>query len=276
MSNLKITGLYIYPIKSLSGISLSKTKVEFRGLQFDRRWMLVDDNDEFITQRNFPLMALLQPEITPASIIVRHRGKIVQPIEFSLYEPQSKAEAVTIWEDTCLAKEVSKEASEWFSMVLGMRCRLMFMHEESIRQADQRYAIQETDKVSFADGYPVLMVSEESMDQLNQKMNLNYTIERFRPNIVCAGGEAHVEDTLRKVQINNVEFYGVKPCARCVLTTIDPLTTEQGKEPLKTLSTYRKSGNKILFGENFIPVNQGEIAIGGDINVQESKSGPFQ
>ncbi|MFT6215983.1 MAG: hypothetical protein ACJAS3_002384, partial [Roseivirga sp.] len=100
--------------------------------------------------------------------------------------------------------------------------------------------------------------------------------ERFRPNIVCAGGEAHVEDTLRKVQINNVEFYGVKPCARCVLTTIDPLTTEQGKEPLKTLSTYRKSGNKILFGENFIPVNQGEIAIGGDINVQESKSGPFQ
>jgi hypothetical protein len=272
MSELEITALYIYPIKSLAGISVGKSKVEFRGLEFDRRWMLVDENNQFITQRNFPLMALLQPEIKSSSIVVSHRNQKFEPIEFSMAQPMSKAESVTIWDDTCLAKEVSVVASEWFSAVLEMNCRLMFMHEESIRQADQRYAIGESDKVSFADGYPILMVSEESMSQLNRKMRLNYSIDRFRPNIVFKGGTPHAEDTLRKVTINDVDLFGVKPCARCVLTTIDPQTTAQGKEPLKTLTTYRKLGNKILFGENFIPVNEGEITVGSQIIIHETKA----
>lgn len=276
MSELVITSLFIYPIKSLAGISLKHSQVESRGLKFDRRWMLVDENNQFITQREHPKMAMLQPEITESSIIVSHRKQNIAPIIISLSAPNSVPEMVTIWDDTCPAKEVSKEANDWFSKVLNMVCRLMYMHDTSIRQADQRYAVNETDKVSFADGYPVLMVSEESMNQLNQKMGLDYSIERFRPNIVFKGGNPHQEDTIRKVQIAEVEFYGVKPCARCVLTTIDPQTTEQGKEPLKTLSMYRKLNNKILFGENFIPVNEGQIAVGDKLWILEFKEGPFQ
>lgn len=275
MSELVITSLFIYPIKSLAGISIKDSQVESRGLKFDRRWMLVDDNNQFITQRDHPKMAFLQPEITESSISVGHRKQNIAPIIISLSEPLSEPEMVTIWDDTCPAKEVSKEANDWFSKVLEMDCRLMYMHDTSIRQADQRYAINETDKVSFADGYPVLMVSEESMNQLNQKMGLNYSMERFRPNIVFKGGDPHQEDNLRKVQTGEVEFYGVKPCARCVLTTIDPRTTEQGKEPLKTLSTYRKLNNKILFGENFIPTKEGQIKLGDSLSILEIKKGPF-
>lgn len=275
MSNLIITELYIYPIKSLAGIEVPKAKVESRGLQFDRRWMLVDENNQFITQRNFPKMALLQPEITASEIIVRDKSNIVSPLKISLEEPKTHPEMVTIWDDTCPAKPVGLKADEWFSHILEMKCRLMYMHNDSVRQADQRYAINETDKVSFADGYPILMVSEESMNQLNQKMGLHYSIRRFRPNIVFKGGKPHEEDTLRKVTINGVELYGVKPCARCVLITIDPSTTNQGKEPSKTLSAYRKRDNKILFGENFIPMNHGEISIGNPIVVEEVKVGPF-
>lgn len=276
MSELVITSLFIYPIKSLAGISLNDSFVESRGLKFDRRWMLVNQHNQFITQREHPRMAMLQPEITESSIIVRHRKQNIDPITIALAAPNSSPEMVTIWDDTCPAKEVSKEANDWFSKVLEMDCRLMYMHDASIRQADQRYAINEADKVSFADGYPVLMVSEESMNQLNQKMGLDYSIERFRPNVVFKGANPHQEDTLRKVQIGEVELYGVKPCARCVLTTIDPQTTEQGKEPLKTLSKYRKLNNKILFGENFIPANEGQIAVGDKLRILEFKAGPFR
>jgi hypothetical protein len=275
MSELVITSLFIYPIKSLAGISIKDSLVESRGLKFDRRWMLVDANNQFITQREHSKMAFLQPEITESSIIVSHRKQNITPISISFSEPNSAPEMVTIWDDTCPAKEVSKQANDWFSKVLEMDCRLMYMHDTSNRQADQQYAINEADKVSFADGYPVLMVSEESMNQLNQKMGLDYSIERFRPNVVFKGGNPHQEDTIRKVQIGKVEFYGVKPCARCVLTTIDPQTTEQGKEPLKTLSTYRKLNNKILFGENFIPTKEGQIKVGDSLRIIEIKKGPF-
>lgn len=275
MSELVVTSLFIYPIKSLAGISLKDSQVESRGLKFDRRWMLVNQHNQFITQREHPKMAMLQPEITESSIIVNHRKQNIAPIIISLSAPNSESEMVTIWDDTCPAKEVSKEANDWFSKVLEMDCRLMYMHDASIRQADQRYAINEADKVSFADGYPVLMVSEESMNQLNQKMGLYYSIERFRPNVVFKGANPHQEDTLRKVQIGEVELYGVKPCARCVLTNIDPQTTEQGKEPLKTLSTYRKLNNKILFGENFIPTKEGQIKVGDSLRIIEIKMGPF-
>jgi hypothetical protein len=178
---------------------------------------------------------------------------------------------VTIWDDTCPAKPVSLAADEWFSNVLGMKCRLMYMHDDSVRQADQRYAISETDKVSFADGYPYLMISEESLALLNDKLEAPVDMRRFRPSIVFKGGKPHEEDEIRKVFCNGMELYGVKPCARCVMTTVDPDTSEKGKEPLKTLSTYRQVGNKILFGENFIATSEGELKVGYLLKVLESK-----
>ena len=272
MSNLIITALYIYPIKSLAGIEVAKAKVESRGFQNDRRFMLVDENNQFITQRKYAKMALLQPELTATEIIVRHKTEAVSPLKISLDEPNTTPEMVTIWDDTCPAKPVSTEADEWFSAVLGMKCRLMYMHDASIRQADQRYAINETDKVSFADGYPYLMISEESLAQLNEKLNESIDMRRFRPSIVFKGGKPHEEDEIRKVFCNGIEMYGVKPCARCVMTTVNPDTSEKGKEPLKTLSTYRQTGNKILFGENFIATSEGELKVGYLLKVLERKA----
>ncbi|WP_339695124.1 MOSC N-terminal beta barrel domain-containing protein [uncultured Roseivirga sp.] len=271
MSNLIITALYIYPIKSLAGIEVAKAKVESHGFQNDRRFMLVDENNQFITQRKFAKMALLQPELTATEIIVRHKTEAVIPLKISLNEPNTTSEMVTIWDDTCPAKPVSPEADEWFSAVLGMKCRLMYMHDDSIRQADQRYAINETDKVSFADGYPYLMISEESLAQLNGKLDEPMDMRRFRPSIVFKGGKPHEEDEIRRVFCNGIEMYGVKPCARCVMTTVNPDTSEKGKEPLKTLSTYRQTGNKILFGENFIATSKGELKVGYLLKVLERK-----
>ncbi|MGW8122538.1 MOSC domain-containing protein [Roseivirga echinicomitans] len=272
MSNLIITALYIYPIKSLSGIEVAKAKVESRGFQHDRRFMLVDENNQFITQRKFAKMALLQPALTASEIIVRHKKEAVSPLKISLAEPNTSPEMVTIWDDTCPAKPVSHEADEWFSTVLGMKCRLMYMHDDSIRQADQRYAINETDKVSFADGYPFLMISEESLAQLNGKLDEPMDMRRFRPSIVFKGGKPHEEDEIRKVFCNGIEMFGVKPCARCVMTTVNPDTSEKGKEPLQTLSSYRQIGNKILFGENFIATNKGELKVGYLLKVLERKA----
>lgn len=271
MSNLIITALYIYPIKSLAGIEVPKAKVESRGFQHDRRFMLVDENNQFITQRNHAKMALLQPELTATEIIVRHKAEDINPLKISLDEPNTSPEMVTIWDDTCPAKPVSSKADEWFSTVLGMKCRLMYMHDESIRQADQRYAIKETDKVSFADGYPYLMISEESLAQLNEKLDEPIDMRRFRPSIVFKGGKPHEEDEIRKVFCNGIEMYGVKPCARCVMTTVNPDTSEKGKEPLKTLSIYRQIGSKILFGENFIATSGGELKVGYLLKVLERK-----
>lgn len=268
---IKIKSLHIYPIKSLGGISLDASNVTFRGLAYDRRWLLIDENNQFVSQRTFAKMAMLQPELNEGHMCITDRTGKNSMLKFDLSEPSSTAEMVTVWDDTMPAKEVSQEASNWFSRALEMPLRLMYMHEESIRQADQRYAVNESDHVSFADGYPVLITSEASMDQLNAKTSLEQSVDRFRANIILSGIGPHEEDTLRQIRIGRQELFGVKPCARCVMTTIDPSTAEAGKEPLKTLATYRKVGNKILFGENFIPTNESHIRVGDKVAVVERK-----
>lgn len=275
MSDLAITSIFIYPIKSLGGIELQSARVEARGFEYDRRWMLVDENNQFLTQRRFPEMALLQPKIGNGFLSIEDRSGKMEMLNFPLEEPDTNPETVTVWDDECLAKPLSPTVDQWFTKVLGKHCRLVYMHEASIRQADQRYAIQETDKVSFADAYPLLMLGEASLQLLNSKLEQPVSINRFRPNIVFKGGDPHEEDTFRKIVIDGVEMFGVKPCARCVMTTIDPITSEKGKEPLKTLSSYRKTGEKILFGENFIPVNGGELKVGLPIEVVERKNAPI-
>lgn len=276
MSKLKITDLWIYPIKSIAGIQLTEAKVEKRGLQYDRRWVLADENGIFVHQRDYPEMALLQPEINGDVMTIKHKTKTIEPISFQMTEPTSTPVAVTVWDDECSAKPVSEKADVWFSQIIGKKVRLLYMHEDSVRQADQRYAIEATDKVSFADGYPVLMISEESLELLNSKAQEHIPMNRFRGNIIISGGEAHEEDTLREITIGNIIMHGVKPCARCIMTTIDVDTAQKGKEPLKTLSTYRKLGNKILFGENFIPNNEGMIKMDDTVTVIESKTGSFE
>lgn len=267
---LTVTQLNIYPVKSLAGISLKASKVEARGLAYDRRWMLIDEQNLFISQRKFPEMALLQPSIANGSMTISHKNNRVESFSFQLDETIGEPIPVTTWDDTCLALEVSKEASAWFSKTLGGSCRLVYMPDNSIRPADPRYAITEDDKVSFADGYPILMFDEASVEQIVKKSGVPIPLNRFRGNIIFKGGHAHVEDEFKVFEINGLTFHGVKPCARCIMTTIDQQKAEiTSKEPLKTLATYRKAGHKILFGQNVIPPTEGTVAVGDIIHVKE-------
>lgn len=267
---LTVTQLHIYPVKSLAGISLTESKVEARGLQYDRRWMLIDDQNLFISQRKFPEMALLQPAIANGSMTISHKNDRVAPFSFQLDETTGDPIPVTTWDDTCPAVEVSKEASAWFSETLGGSCRLVSMPDDSVRPADPRYAVSKEDKVSFADGYPILMFDEASVNQLVQKSGEPIPGNRFRGNIIFKGGHPHIEDELKIFEINGLTYHGVKPCARCIMTTVDQQKGKvAGKEPLKTLATYRKAGHKILFGQNLIPADTGSIALGDTIHVKE-------
>lgn len=269
---IKIESLHIYPIKSLAGIHLQESRVTQRGLAFDRRWMLVDEKNQFISQREKPSLALLQPQIKGNQMLIHDRKAEKEALVFDLEEPNTKPEQVIIWDDTVLAKPLSDEVNQWFSEYLQTKVRLFHMHEEGIRPADPRYAITANDKVSFADGYPILMLSQASLELLNSKLETPLSIDRFRPNIFVSGTKAHEEDTLKEINIRDQKFYGVKPCARCTITTIDQDSAKLGIEPLKTLATYRKTANKILFGENFIPRKEGELKIGDVIEVRERKA----
>jgi len=248
---MQLTGIFVYPVKSLRGISLSAAKVEKRGLQYDRRWMLTDENGNFFTQRAFPQMALLTTEITEDSLIIRHATKAFEPLQISL-EPADglKESVVQIWKDTCKSLIVSKLANEWLSEALETRCQLVYMPDDSVRPTNPNYS-QPDDMVSFADGYPILIIGQASLDDLNTRLKNPVPMNRFRPNLVFTGGAPYEEDTWNDFQIGDLHFRAVKTCERCVITTVHQETgTIQSAEPLKTLSTYRMKGKNILFGMN--------------------------
>ncbi|WP_020607276.1 MOSC domain-containing protein [Spirosoma spitsbergense] len=267
---MTISELYIYPIKSLSGMAVSEAIVEEKGFRHDRRFMLVSPprNDgpwEFMTQRTNHQMALLDVAIRGQKLHVWHRHRPDDVLELPLtVAPVSSTETmlVSIWDSKDVpAVSVSAEADQWFTNALGKSCRLVFMPETTHRAVDPKYA-RADDTVSFADGYPYLFIGQASLDALNQRLPEPFSMRRFRPNVVVAGGLPNEEDAWAEFSIGDLHFYGVKPCARCVLTTIDPETGESGKEPLKTLTTYRKWKTKILFGQNALVKTSGTTPLG--------------
>ena len=173
---------------------------------------------------------------------------------------------VTVWEDICEAIEVSNEHNEWFSDMLHFKCKLVYMPDDAERLVDNRYA-NNKEVTSFSDGYPILMIGEATLENLNGKLKETLPMNRFRPNMVFSGGHAHIEDEMQKFSINETSFLGVKPCSRCVITTINQQNAEKGKEPLKTLSTYRTKDNKIYFGQNILHQQNGAISVGDTINI---------
>jgi uncharacterized protein len=263
---MKISSIHVYPIKSLSGISLLSSKVTLRGLEFDRRWMLVDEQMRFITQRDFPQLAHFFVKITDKDLIVSYQN---DEIEIDL-EPQTNiALKVQIWDDIVLAYEVKTSISSWFSIKLGIRCKLVYQPESSIRPIDNHYSVTQTEHTSFADGYPILMISEASLAALNEKCEEQIEIARFRPNIVIENAEPFQEDKLKAFKINDILFYGVKPCARCLMTTINLQNLQKSNEPLKTLSNFRKEGNKILFGQNVVIHSEGFLSVGDTLIISK-------
>lgn len=259
-----ISNLYIYPIKSLGGIELTEANVTERGLAFDRRWVLADAENRFITQRQYHQLAFFSVELTAESLLITNRqnGKVCNVP----FEPKTgDFQLITIWEDAVVGQRVAAEVDTWFSEQLGIRCSLFYQPDTSIRPIDTDYAITGAEHTSFSDGYPILLVSQESLDDLNSKVTERIEMQRFRPNIVVSGATPFQEDTLQEIKVGLAVLYGVKPCARCVLTTINPETGQKGAEPLQTLATYRKKGNKVLFGQNVVVHQTGKIKVGDEI-----------
>jgi uncharacterized protein YcbX len=267
---LQISQLYIYPIKSLGGIALDTAFLTDRGLQHDRRWMLIDANNRFLSQRENAQMALLKTALSDDGVVVSYtpdNSSIIIP-----FLPQSEEMLdVTVWDDTCRAQLVISHIDEWFSEKLNLPARLVYMPDDSLRQTDPRYT-KEGSITSFSDAYPMLIIGQASLDDLNTRLPDALPMNRFRPNIVFTGGEAYSEDTMKHINVNGIDLYGVKLCARCVMTTIDQDSAKKGKEPLKTLAKYRLKNNKIYFGQNLVHANEGILNVGDAITILETHS----
>jgi uncharacterized protein YcbX len=273
-----LSEINIYPVKSLKGISLQKAKIERRGLQFDRRWMLVDEDNKFFTQREFPKMATLSTEILENGLQVseNENNKILIPFETDSEETAR----VKVWSSFCRAKVYKNSINEFFRDTLQTNCKLVLMPEETQRKVNYFYAVQKDDHVSFADGYPFLLIGENSLADLNARLENPVPMNRFRPNLVVSDSEPFAEDGWKKIKIGETIFHGVKPCARCVMTTIDQTEgVKTGVEPLKTLASFRipkrSIRQKILFGQNLIAEKEGDVLrVGDKFEILETKNKP--
>ncbi|GAB3165657.1 MOSC domain-containing protein [Telluribacter humicola] len=264
---LTLSEIWIYPIKSLGGIRLDEAHVQLRGLQYDRRWMIVDEDNRFVTQRSLHRMALLDVTLDQERLLVIDRTNPADVLEVPMQPVSKEVLQVSIWDDHEVeALTVSDQADQWLSTRLERPVRLVYMPDSTERRVDPRYAKDE-ENVSFADGYPFLLIGQSSLDELNSRLPESISMRRFRPNLVVTGAAPFAEDSWKDIQVGALSFQLVKPCARCVLTTVDPETAQTGPEPLKTLATYRKRNNKIYFGQNLLTHTTGQIAVGDPIQI---------
>lgn len=261
MTKRTLSEIWIYPVKSLGGIPLKTSAVRKKGLLYDRRWMLVDEQNTFMTQRIHPRMALIK--VTLSDTLNFHFEQETKKVSLSAVGIQITA---TIWDDQVEVLIVEGPHNEWLSEILGFRCRLASFPEENARAVDERYRLGD-DHVSLADAYPLMVLGQSSLEDLNKRLSEPVPMNRFRPNLVFTGGNPYEEDGWKNFAVGKNRFVGVKPCARCVLTTVDQETAIQGKEPLKTLSRYRRQGEKVLFGQNVIPLDYDQITVGDEIVV---------
>ncbi|WP_207424683.1 MOSC domain-containing protein [Desertivirga brevis] len=265
---MNIQDLYIYPIKSLGGIRITEGKVLQKGFELDRRFMLVDEAGKFVTQRVEHKLALLQTSISNHSIQVRN--KLTHESLEVPFSNTAQEITVTVWDDVIQAVELSEELNEWFSDYLRKPVKLVYQPEIFKRPVDQKYA-RNDEQVSFADAFPFLLISQASLDDLNARLETPVPMNRFRPNLVVQGTDPYEEDSWTEIQIGKVNFLVAKPCARCVLTTVDQETAIKGKEPLATLAKYRTVNSKVMFGQNLIALNEGTVQVGDTVKVISRK-----
>lgn len=259
-----LSELYVYPVKSLAGIKVSTWSVTAKGFLHDRKWMLIDRNNHFLSQRQLPKMALIKTHLTDSELILSTASsdQIVLPLD-----PITGHNVITqIWHDCCLAKSTSTQVDQWLSDFLGIQCRLVYQPNEVFRPVDPLYS-KPTDQLNFSDGFPFLILSKASLATLNSEMRLQLDIQRFRPNLVIAQCSPYAEDSWREIRINQIHFRLPKPCSRCRVPTIHPETAETGKEPLKTLNRFRKWNKRVYFGQNALHNESGTLSIGNKVYI---------
>ncbi|MGZ5009510.1 MAG: MOSC domain-containing protein [Methylobacter sp.] len=265
MTHLLLSGIFIYPVKSLAGISANSWPVTGKGFQHDRKWMIIDNDRQFLSQRKLPKMALIKTALTNKNLILSAPG--MENLSLPIEPVDGHIINSIIWHDQCDARSVSTEADQWLSDFLKQDCRLVYQPDEVIRPVDPDYA-KSTDKVAFSDGFPFLIISENSLTALNHDMQLNLPMARFRPNLVISGCPAYAEDSWRKITIDSIDFRLPKPCSRCAIPTIDPETAQTGKEPLTTLNRTRKWQNQVYFGQNALHDQCGQLTVGDSVHIK--------
>ncbi len=266
MTEPNIATLTVYPVKSMRGTNLQSAVLDDMGICWDRRWMVIDENSRFLTGRQQPLLLTIQPQLTNDGLLSLHfpDGTRLNVAPAATGKPRIP---VTIWKDQVMATPLDTTCDHVLRNYLGQDCRLVFIESDEIRQVDLEFA-NPGERTGFADGFPLLLISEASLDDLNSKLVEPLPMRRFRPNLVVEGCAAFAEDNWRDIRINGLAFAVVKPCSRCVMTTVDQETGEKlGKEPLRTLMKYRRQGNKVMFGQNVIHRGRGEIKIGDTVEV---------
>lgn len=246
-----ISEIHIFPVKGLSGTRVESAQLGRRGLEHDRRWMLIDPDGVFLSQRELPEMVFLQAFVADGALCVRDLKRRQEDLVLPLHGGIREKARAQIWMDWVDVELLGSKADAWFTSALQTTCRMVFMPDTTERQVDLKYAKQ-GDIAGFSDGYPYLIASESSLADLNVRLEgrMYADMLRFRPNIVLRGTQPWEEDDWKAIQIGNAVFRTPKPCARCTVVTIDPTTGSEGKEPLKTLSTFRKKENKVIFGAN--------------------------
>lgn len=261
---ITVAGLYVYPVKSCAGVRCAQTTLDARGLRHDRGWMIVDGHDEFVTQREHPRLALITPQLEADTLhLSTPEGQAVSVPTTGVVGPTRH---VRVWRDWCEAVDQGDIAAQFFSDWLEESVRLVKMADSFERRVDPRYA-RTPALTGFSDGYPLLLISEASLNDLNARLDTPLSMNRFRPNLVVAGCDRYAEDGWQQVRINTVTFDTAKPCERCTVTTIDQATGERGVEPLRTLATYRRVGTKVYFGQNIIHRTAGTLTVGEPVEV---------
>ncbi len=262
---ITLSGLVHYPIKSCSGIHVTRSRVEAIGLESDRRMMLVTPEGKFLTQREHHKLALVKPVLSGQTLSLSAPG--MEEISLAIMQ-EGVVNLVSIWKSSGVeAIDQGDLAARWFSEWLNASVRLVHLAKGYRRKVSQEYAVTPNDHTGFADGYPILIATEASLADLNARMEQSIPMDRFRPNLILAGSTAFEEDEWNRIFIGDIELAVVKPCARCVITTIDKQTLEVSREPLKTLSTFRRKPRGVMFGQNAIPLVDGWLEVGMPVQI---------
>lgn len=267
---MRLSALYRYPLKSARAELLQWSSLDLLGLVGDRRWMAVEENSgRFLTQRALPhmsqLTALWNAE---GGLTLSAEGQ--SSLDVPLPGADAELRGVTIWRDTLRVPDAGDEAARWLSDFIGKPTRLVHVPQERARMLQSGYG-EIQDRVAFADGFPLLLIGQASLDDLSARIGRPQEMLRFRPNLVIEGSEAFAEDGWKRIRIGDVEFRVIKPCTRCVLTTIDPHTGERSedREPLTTLKTYRQKEGDVMFGQNLVNDSNGVLEVGMPVVVLE-------
>ncbi|OLS62969.1 MOSC domain-containing protein [Pseudomonas putida] len=267
---MQLSALYRYPLKSGRPEALQRSPSGLLGLAGDRRWMLVDaGNNRFLTQRAFPQMSQL------SALYAADGGLLLDAPGFSTLHvavpaPDDELRGVTIWRDTLRVPDAGDQAAEWLSSFMGRPVRLVHVPEQRTRYLPSGYG-ENSDRVAFADGFPLLLIGQASLDDLSRKVGREMEMLRFRPNLVIEGAEPFAEDGWKRIRIGQQTFRVVKPCGRCILTTIDPATGERSadREPFATLMNYRQKEGEAMFGQNLVADGESVLEVGMEVEILE-------